>query len=38
MQLDKLVQRTVQTIVWVVLGFVGVTVLYASVWFWATIW
>ena len=38
MQLDKLVQRIVQTIVWGALSFVGVTALYASVWFWAAIW
>ena len=38
MTIDRVVQRTVQTIVWGVLGFIGVTALYASVWFWAAIW
>ena len=38
MRLDKLVQRTVQLAVWGALSFVGVTALYASVWFWAAIW
>ena len=38
MRLDRVVQRTVQLFVWGVLGFIGVTAMYASVWFWATIW
>ena len=38
MRLDRVVKRTVQLAVWGVLGFIGVTALYASVWFWAAIW
>ena len=38
MRLDRVVQRAVQLIVWGALGFIGVTALYASVWFWAAIW
>ena len=38
MTIDRVVQRTVQLFVWGVLGFIGVTALYASVWFWAAIW
>ena len=38
MRLDRVVQRAVQLIVWGVLGFIGVTALYASVWLWAAIW
>ena len=38
MRLDRVVQRTVQLTAWGAIGFLGVTALYASVWFWAAIW
>ena len=38
MQLDRVVQRTVQVIVWGALGYFGATLFAASVWFWAAIW